>query len=194
MVVMTRGRPSGLRYLILPALLAAGLVTAPAAARADAPALTELLDAAAQRLQTADAVAGFKWNTHGAIEDPARVRQELAALGSQATSQHIDRGYVTRVFSDQINATTAIEYSRFADWTFDPSDVPAAPPDLAASRSAIDGLNQTMLTQIARNWDLLHSPACAGQLGDARADVVGARHLDDLYQRALSRATQSYCA
>jgi chorismate mutase len=71
--------------------------------------------------------------------------------------------------------------------------VPAGSPDLSVSRSAIDALNQTMLTQIVANWDLLHSPPCAGQFGAARSGVMRARQLDGLYQRALSLATQSYC-
>ena len=97
------------------------------------------------------------------------------------------------MFDDQINATEAIEYSRFADWKLNPSNVPAGSPDLSASRSAIDALNQTMVTQIVANWDLLHSPACALQLDAARSGVVSARQLDSLYQQALSLATGSYC-
>jgi chorismate mutase len=166
-----------------------------AEARAD-PQLDALVDAAAQRLQVAEPVAAFKWNTHGAIEDPARVRQELAklvALNNSATAAHVDPNYVARVFGDQISATEAIEYSRFADWKLNPANAPAAPPDLSASRSTIDGLNQTMLTQIVANWELLHSPACAPDLDAARAGVARARQLNDLYQQALARATQSYC-
>jgi chorismate mutase len=121
--------------------------------RADSTSpLTPLIDTAAQRLEVAEPVAAFKWNAHGAIEDPGRVQQELTELGADATAKHIDPDYVTRVFSDQINATEAIEYSRFADWKLNPSSVPAASPDL----SAIDALNQTMLTQIALDWELLH--------------------------------------
>jgi chorismate mutase len=152
-------------------------------------ALTELVDAAAQRLQVAEPVAAYKWTTHGAIEDPARVQQQLAKLGDQATAGHIDRSYVTRVFGDQISATEAIEYSRFADWKLDPGNAPA----LTASRSAIDALNQTMLTQVLANWDLLHSPACPAQLQAARNGAIAARQLDNLYQQALSVATRSYC-
>jgi chorismate mutase len=170
----------------------ATLLTTPA--RADASALTELVDAAGQRLQIAEPVAAFKWDSHGAIEDPGRVQEELAKLSADAAAEHIDPTYVTRVFGDQINATEAIEYQRFADWKLNPSGAPAGPPDLAAARSAIDGLNQTMLTQIAANWDLLRSPQCPGQLDAARHDVVQARQLDSLYQRALSTATQSYCS
>ncbi len=154
--------------------------------------LTELVDAAAQRLEVAEPVAAFKWKTHGAIEDPGRVQQQLAALGADAAARHVEANYVTRVFGDQIKATEAIEYSRFGDWKLNPDGVPDA-PDLSASRSAIDALNQTMLTQIVLNWDVLHAPACVGQLDDARNDVIRTRQLDGLYQRALSLATRAYC-
>ena len=175
------------------AVLAATLLTAQA--RADsAGALTELVDAAAQRLQVAEPVAAFKWTTRGAIEDPARVQQELAAMSADAAGRQIDPEYVSRLFSDQINATEGIEYRRFADWKLTPSSAPTDSPGLAASRSAIDGFNETMLTQIAANWGLLRSPQCAAQLDAARTGVVRARHLDNLYQQALATATQSYCA
>jgi chorismate mutase len=173
------------------------LVVTPVAAQARADSLsplTELVDAAAQRLQLAEPVAAFKWNAHGAIEDPGRVRQELAKLGADAAAKQIDPDYVARVFGDQINATEAIEYSRFANWKLNPASAPAASPDLSASRSTIDAFNQTMLTQIALNWDLLHSAACAPLLDVARGDVIRARQLDNPYQEALLLATHSYCA
>ncbi len=176
-------------------LLLAGLVMLVAApARADnGSPLSELVDAAAQRLQVAEPVAAYKWSTHGGIEDPVRVQQQLAELGDQATAVHLDRGYVTGVFGDQIRATEGIEYSRFADWKLNPGSAPAGGPDLTASRSAIDTFNHTMLTQIAANWELLHSPACAAQLEAAKNGVVPGRQLDGLYQQALSLATRSYC-
>jgi chorismate mutase len=138
-------------------------------------------------------VAAAKWTRHGAVEDPGRVEQELARVGADAAAHHVDPDYVTRVFGDQINATDANEYSRFADWKLNASHVPAGSPDLSASRSAIDALNQTMLTQIVANWDLLHSPVCAAQVDVARSGVTWARQLDSLYQQALSFATTSYC-
>ncbi|OBB83295.1 chorismate mutase [Mycobacterium colombiense] len=171
-----------------------GLAMLVAPVRADsASRLTPLLDAAAQRLQVAEPVAAYKWNQHGAIEDPARVQQELAELGDEADAEHVDRDYVTRIFGDQIGATEAIEYSRFADWKLNPASAPADSPDLSASRSAIDAFNRTMLTQISANWNLLHSPECAAQRDAARSGVIRARQLDGLYQKALSSATQSYC-
>ncbi|ORW69169.1 chorismate mutase [Mycobacterium saskatchewanense] len=170
------------------------LTTAPAPhARADISPLTPLVDAAAQRLQTADPVAAVKWHTHGAVEDPGRVRDELSELSAAAAAQHLDPGYVTRLFGDQIDATEAIEYGLFAEWKLNPAAVPAAPPDLSTSRSAIDRLNRTMLAQIAADRDALHAPACAAQLDAARGEVVAERGLDGLHERALQAATRSYC-
>lgn len=176
------------------AVVVGSLAVLVAPARADpASPLTALADAAAQRLQVAEPVAAYKWNTHGAVEDVVRVQQELAKLGDEAGAGQVDRDYVTRVFGDQINATEAIEYSRFASWKLNPASAPTDSPELSASRSAIDTINQTMLSQILANWSLLHSPDCAAQLDAARGDVVRNRQLDDLYRQALSSATQSYC-
>ncbi|SOX54204.1 gamma subclass chorismate mutase AroQ [Mycobacterium ahvazicum] len=183
-------RSSALKAL-LAALPAATLLATQA--RADTSALTELVDAAAQRLQVAEAVAAYKWNAHVAVEDPDRVQQQLAKLSADAAGEHIDPSYVSRVFGDQINATEAIEHTRFAEWKLNPANAPAGAPDLSVSRSTIDGLNQTMLNQMVIHWDLLHSPSCVPQLDAARAAVTRARLLDRLYQQALALATQSYC-
>lgn len=78
----------------------------PPLARADGTSqLAELVDAAAERLEVADPVAAFKWRAQLPIEDSGRVEQQLAKLGEDARSQHIDPDYVTRVFDDQIRAT-----------------------------------------------------------------------------------------
>ncbi|MDT5346769.1 MAG: chorismate mutase [Mycobacterium sp.] len=138
-------------------------------------------------------MAAFKWSAHLAIEDPSRVQQELTKLRAAAVAHHIDPDYVARVFSDQIHGTEALEYSRFAEWKLDRYAVPAAPPDLSASRSVIDALNQTMLSQLALNWDLLQAPGCAAQLDDARSNVIRARQLDGLFQRILLMVSHSYC-
>ncbi|RFZ54701.1 Secreted chorismate mutase precursor [Mycobacterium marinum] len=175
------------------ALLAVAL-GAPGQVRADsASPLITLVDAAAQRLAVADPVAAFKWHARVAIEDPDRVQQQLAKLGDAARAAQVDPNYVTRLFGDQISATEAIEYSRFADWKFGSADVPAAPPDLSASRAEIDALNDKILSQITLNRSLLESASCAAQLDLARADTIRARQLDSLYQRALLTATRSYC-
>jgi chorismate mutase len=159
----------------------------------DANPLFELVDAAAQRLQTADPVAASKWKTGGSIEDPQRVEQVLGAVSADATGQGVDASYVRRIFTDQIDATEAIEYTRFAQWKLDPASAPGVAPDLAASRAIIDRLNGEMVDQVALQWSVLHSPDCTGTLDDATKVVTDARMLDPLYQQALAFSTHSYC-
>lgn len=163
-----------------------------AAAPAD-DQLFGLVDAAAQRLQTADPVAASKWLTGGAITDPTRVQQVLAAVSQQAESAGLPADFVTSAFTDQINATEAIQYSRFSWWKFDPASVPSAAPDLSVSRALIDELNQRMVAEMARQWPVLRSPDCPARLDAAKSEVAGARQFDPLYRQALDVATRSYC-
>ncbi|MDT5210309.1 MAG: chorismate mutase [Mycobacterium sp.] len=165
-----------------------------APARADdTNPLLELVDAATQRLQTADPVAASKWKTAGSIEDPQRVDQVLAAVSTAANRKGVDAGYVRRIFTDQIDATEAIEYTRFAQWKLDPGSAPSVAPDLSSSRTIIDRLNSEMVEQIAMHWPVLRSPDCTATLDDARTAIVQSRMLDPLYQQALSFSTHSYC-
>jgi chorismate mutase len=167
----------------------------PAAAHADdANPLAALVDAATQRLQTADPVAATKWINGGSIEDPPRVEQVLTAVASDATRRGVDAGYVRRIFTDQIDATTGIEYTRFGQWKLDPGSAPAVAPDLTASRGTIDRLNTEMVEQVALNAPVLHSPDCMRALDDAKDAVAAARALDPLYRQALDYSTHSYCA
>jgi chorismate mutase len=173
-------------------LIALAWVQTPARAD-DTNPLFDLVDAAVQRLQTADPVAASKWKTGGSIEDPQRVEQVLRAVRADATGRGVDVDYVGRIFTDQIDATEAIEYTRFAQWKLDPASAPAVAPDLAASRAAIDRLNGEMVEQVALNWSVLHSPDCTATLDDAKTAVAGARMLDSVYQQALAFSTHSYC-
>jgi len=170
------------------------LTLTPVPAAADVPSpLFALVDAAAQRLQTAQPVAASKWTTGGSIEDPARERQVIDAVVAAAKAQNVDPGYVERVFRDQIDATVGVEYGHFSAWKLDPASAPTTAPNLSDSRSAIDGYNHTMVNEIAAQWNSLHSPGCAGDLQTAKAAVVASRGFDDLYQRGLTFATRSYC-
>ena len=114
-------------------------------------------------------------------------------MAADATAHGIDPQYVRAVFTDQIAATEGVEYTRFGQWKFDPATAPTTAPDLAESRTQIDGFNKTLVDEIALHWNSLHSPGCGQDLSDAKAAVAGDRRLDPLYQQALSSATQSYC-
>jgi chorismate mutase len=173
------------------------LAVMPATAQAhgdDANALFDLVDAATQRLQTAEPVAATKWINGGSIEDPPRVEQVLKAVSSDATRKGVDSDYVRQIFTDQVHATEAVEYSRFAQWKLDPASAPGVAPDLASSRATIDRLNTEMVDEVALQWPVLHSPDCARLLDDAKSAVAAARMLDPLYQQALTFSTHSYCA
>lgn len=170
------------------------LTATPFPAAADAPSpLFALVDAAAQRLQTAEPVAASKWTTGGSIEDPARERQVIDTVTAAARAQNVDPDYVERVFRDQIDATVGVEYAHFSGWKLDPASAPTTAPDLSDSRSAIDGYNHTMVNEIAAQWNSLHSSGCAGDLEAATAAVAASRGFDDLYRRGLTFATRSYC-
>jgi chorismate mutase len=174
--------------------LTGAAVATPGGAHATGPGpLTVLVDAAAQRLQTADPVAAFKWIAKRSIEDPARAQQVLAAVTADAMTAHTDPDYVRQVFGDQIAATEGVEYGRFSQWKLDPAAAPATAPDLSASRSAIDALNKTMVAEIATHWQLLRSPDCVADRDEAVDAVAGERGFDPLYRQALDFATRSYC-
>lgn len=189
----------GRRAVALPMLLcliASGAAPGDALAD-DGPAgepLMELVDAAAQRLQTADPVAATKWLSGAPVTDPARVAQVLGSMARDAEAQGLPAEYARTVFGDQIDANEAIQYSRFSWWKLDPAAAPAAAPDLETSRARIDALNQQIVTGLAQQWQLLHSPECPVRLDAAKVAVAGARQLDPLHRQALDAATRSYCS
>lgn len=169
------------------------LLGMPAIANAETSPLYRLVDTAAQRLATAAPVAASKWIDGGPITDAARGGQVLDAVGADATAHGVDATYVRSVFTDQIAATEGVEYTLFGQWKFAPATAPTSAPDLASSRSAIDGFNKTMVDEIALQWNSLHGPSCAAELQDATDAVANARGLDPLYRQGLTSATRSYC-
>ncbi|OBF29708.1 chorismate mutase [Mycobacterium sp. ACS4331] len=178
------------------ALVLAAVVVLPVvpAAHADPVSpLYTLVDTAVQRLQTAEPVAEFKWVNGGPITDGPRAQQVLDAVGADAAARNVDPSYVQTVFRNQIDATEAIQYTRFGQWKLDPLTAPRTAPDLAASRTQIDGYNRAMVEQIALQWGSLQAPTCADDLERAVTQVVQDRGLDPLHQRALDTATGSYC-
>ncbi|MBU8810049.1 chorismate mutase [Mycolicibacterium goodii] len=177
--------------LVTAALGVAGAVT-PAHAEDGGP-LYKLVDTAVQRLQTADPVSASKWVNGGSIEDSARANQVLEAVAADANKRGLDESFVRRAFENQIHATEGVEYTRFAQWKFDPAHAPKSAPDLTRSRAAIDEFNREMVAEMAAQRGVLMSGDCARALTSARAAVTAARSLDPLYQQALGAATASYC-
>ena len=175
------------------AFVALAVAAAPTAAAEPQSPLVPLVDAAAQRLQTADQVAAYKFKTGGPIDDPAREQQVIDSVTAMARSDHIDPAHVGAVFRNQIDATVSVEHTRFAQWKLDPGAAPATAPELADTRKTIDRLNQVMVHEMAAQWDVLGSPACEADVDSAMRTVVTARALDPVYHPALAYATRSYC-
>src|SRR5690349_21028138 len=115
----------------------------------------------------------------GRAEGAGPLTALVDALAERLTIAEPVAAYKWSAHGDQIDATEAIEYRRFADWKLEPAAVPPPPADLAASRAVIDNLNTKILSHISLNWSLLNSPACAGLLHDAQAEVTRRRNLDD---------------
>ena len=171
---MSRNRTAAL--LVTGSLL---VVALPPTASADpAGPLYRLVDTAVQRLANAAPVAASKWINGGPITDGQRANQVLDAVSADATAHSIDQ-HVRTVFTDQINATEGIEYARFGQWKFDPPAAPTTAPDLADSRTAIDGYNKTMVDEIALQWNSLHSrrvrPSCKRPQTPSRPTVGSSR-------------------
>jgi chorismate mutase len=186
----------GATRTVLVILVGLGSVGTGSPARATAgtgPPLVALVDAATQRLLTADPAAAAKWGTTIPIDDPPREQEVLRNVEMSARQADIDPMYVHRVFRDQIDATEAVEYVRFAQWKLDPATAPATRDDLSASRALIDQLNTVMVAQIAENIGILHSPACPAILLAARFAAAVEYQLSPLYLQAQAHATQSYC-
>ncbi|QZT62124.1 chorismate mutase [Mycolicibacterium austroafricanum] len=181
--------------LCAPAVAMAALLPlfAPAAAAQPHTTLVDLVDAATRRLQVAEPIAANKFHTGGLVEDPVREQQVLDAVSAEATTLQLDPAYVTTAFRDQIDATVAIEYSRLAQWKFDPAAAPVDAPDLTSSRGIIDALNREMVTLMADEWDKLHAPTCRAELDQAKSTVAAQRGLDPLYRQAVDHATRNYC-
>jgi chorismate mutase-like protein len=118
------------KTVTMPVIVASGLAMlgAPDAGADVTSPLQALVDAAAQRLQTADPVAASKFRTGGQVDDPQREQQVIDAVTADAALAHIDAGYVHDVFRNQIDATDSLEHSRFAQWKLDPASAPGPPP------------------------------------------------------------------
>jgi chorismate mutase len=179
--------------LLAAALAAAALLAGAPTAAAEPSPLYTLVDTVAQRLQTAEPVAAYKWINGGSISDPARIEVVLNAVAEDATAQQVDATYVRLVFQNQIGVNEGIQYTRFGQWKLDPAVAPAAAADLAASREAINGFNKTIVNEIALQRDTLLGPNCQAALDGAEQAVIHDRALDPMYQQALATASLDFC-
>lgn len=196
----TRGSshvPSGtmrLRSLLVTvtAVLAGSLLFA-VPASASNPTLWRLTDLAAQRVAIADQVAAAKYGTPSPIDDPAREQAIYDSVTARAPGLGLDPADAVRFFHAQIEANKLVQRGLYARWDAHPDQAPTTRPDLGKIRPVIDGLNTSLLTELAATIPARAARSCpVVQLVTAgAADVV--HRFDALHARALGEATSATC-
>ncbi|MDR5699850.1 chorismate mutase [Agromyces aerolatus] len=155
--------------------------------------LETLVNLAAERLGSAEDAAASKWGTETRIDDPAREQQVLDNVRVLAGQHELSPELAEQIFFDQIQATESIQYTRFSEWVLDPTAAPVERPDLTGVRSTIDRLTEAMVLELSANQPVLLSDGCGDARDRAVRSVARSHQLDALYERALERATKSYC-
>ena len=166
---------------------------APAPPAAGGSALDPVVALAVQRLGTADAVAGSKWRSGGAISDPAREQVVLDAARTGAASRGLDPEATVAFFRDQIEGAKVVEYGLFSDWSADPSHAPATAPDLTGIRPELDRIGTGLLDALAAARQARTEPGCTDAVHRAAEDAGARTPLDALHRRGLDRALASAC-
>lgn len=155
--------------------------------------LVRLVELAVQRLGTADTVAAAKWVNGGPIVDLDRERAVIDTAAAGATPRGLDPGETAQFFQDQIEASKAVQYGLFSDWTVDPAGGPATAPDLVQVRPVLDRMTGDMLDALAASNDLRAGSDCRVQLDRAIHLVERDQVIDPLHRGALGRALSSVC-
>ncbi|WP_308799645.1 chorismate mutase [Agromyces silvae] len=168
------------------------LPPAPAPSAESTP-LDALVGLAAERLASAEGAAAAKWQTEARVDDPARTQEVLAGVRALAGQHDVAPEFAELVFIDQIQATESIQYARFAEWKLSPTEAPVERPKLTDVRADIDRITEAMIAELSGNRHALTSPDCTTVRDRALRSTVQNLELSDLYERALTRATQSYC-
>lgn len=160
-----------LYYLAL-AFTAWSLASPAQAQHASDPRLVRLLSLMQQRLDLAQDVAMYKWNTRAAIDDPVREQQILDALAKQAPEYGLEPKLAQDFFAAQIIAGKMIQTALFKEWT-NKSQAPFEnPPDLKTHiRPALDKLTTELLMALAAAKPALQAKDSQQAIKLAAADV-----------------------
>src|SRR5262249_36473166 len=192
------GEPMPALNFVIAVLTAITVLTVSACTSAADPTtdggpLRALADVAAQRVQIADAVAAAKWGTGASIDDPVREQAVLDSAVAKSRQLAIDPAASAQVFTDQIEASKAVQYALYARWSANPGQAPTTRPDLGRVRPILDQITDELLTQLKSTQDVRAGGGCATQLAGARQHVAQARALDPIHNDALRRALASIC-
>jgi chorismate mutase-like protein len=145
--------------------------------------LRSLIDA---RLLLGEDVARYKWNTHGAIEDPPREARVIESVLPQAVALGLPAGRATAFFRAQIEASKILQHELFARWQREGQGHFDGVPDLAgATRARFDQLTPRLLHALADNAAILADPARHAEV----TAVLGALDAGRISAAAAAAAT-----
>ena len=170
------------------ALLAIGvlLLTGCATLQSQSDPLAHLLDLIDQRLAIGEEVARSKWNSGAPVEDAAREREIVDAIGVQAAVHNLEPAFAQEFFRAQIEASKIVQNARLAQWraskqpSFD--NVPELQRDI---RPQLDRLTTAMLAALAQAMPALGTPDANARLAAHATDAPHAAALAPLRKSAL---------
>ena len=169
-------------------LLAAGvlLLSGCAALPSASDPLADLLHLIDQRLAIGEAVARNKWNSGVPIEDPARERAIIDAIGTQAAAHNLEPAFAQEFFRAQIEASKIVQRARFAQWDAAAQPPFDNPPDLRRDiRPQLDRLTAEMLPALEKAVPALRAAGANARLTTHTGDAARAAALAPLRQTAL---------
>jgi chorismate mutase len=146
--------------LVLTALLSGCATPAP-----PADPLAVLLNLIDQRLAISEEVARSKWNSGAPVEDLAREREIVAAIGRQANAYGIEPAFAETFFRAQIEASKVVQHARIAQWRAARQAPFTDAPDLQRDiRPQLDRLTMELLTALAQAMPALRTPGAGARL------------------------------
>lgn len=98
-------------------------------------------------------VARYKWNTHGAIDDPLREQQIIDGLKLKAATLGVPVPWAERFFRAQIEAGKTLQRMYFVRWKAAQEGRFEGVPDLVTqTRPKLDALTPPLLDALADVW------------------------------------------
>ena len=128
-----------------------------------------------QRLALANDVARSKWNSGAAVEDLAREREIVAAIGVEAPRYGLEPAVAMDFFRAQIEASKVAQNALLAQWRAERRPHFENARDLQRDiRLQLDHLTPALLEALARALPALHTPAAHERLDARAADAARA--------------------
>lgn len=148
--------------------------------------LARLLDLIDQRLAIGEAVACNKWNSGAPIEDPAREREIIETIGTQAANFGLEPAFAQEFFRAQIEASKIVQNERLAQWRASKQPPFNNVADLQRDiRPQLDRLTTEMLAALAQALPALRAAGANARLAARAGDVARAAALAPLKKTAL---------